>query len=357
MGACTDRRAWTPPARRCGWPTPRPPRPWRSRPRRVRRARRRGDATARAVAERAWGQALRHRGDLDRALTHLQRSLRCAEEAGDAPTAAAAAAHRGVPARRARPRAARPRRARPGGRHARRRRGAAPARWPSAAGSCSTWAATARRSTTTAGAARAARRRRRALGLPGDLATAASPTPSGTSSPRRRRTCAWRSGSREEQSLPWRSGFAQANLAFVLGLRGETGGRVRLLRRRRAAHPRAGRPPRASCWSTAADLLLSVRLVGEAREAAEQAVAEFAREPPRHEAAPRPGWSSPRPPCSTATPRPRCRTPGGRRGSSAASTGRSGPRSPGSWCCARRCPDGCARAADVRAAPRGRRGR
>ena len=56
----------------------------------VRRARRQGDATARAVAERAWGQALRHRGDLDRALTHLQRSLHCAEEAGDAPTAAAA---------------------------------------------------------------------------------------------------------------------------------------------------------------------------------------------------------------------------------------------------------------------------
>lgn len=56
----------------------------------VRRARRQGDAVARAVAEQAWGQALRHRGDLDRALRHLQRSLRFADEAGDAPTAAEA---------------------------------------------------------------------------------------------------------------------------------------------------------------------------------------------------------------------------------------------------------------------------
>ena len=42
------------------------------------------------VAEQAWGQALRHRGAHDHALTHLQRSLRCAEEAGAAPTAVAA---------------------------------------------------------------------------------------------------------------------------------------------------------------------------------------------------------------------------------------------------------------------------
>ena len=46
----------------------------------------------------------------------------------------------------------------------------------------------------------------------------------------------------QEQSLPLEVGFAQANLAFVLGLRGDRG-RVRLLRRRGAAHPRAGRPP------------------------------------------------------------------------------------------------------------------
>ena len=56
----------------------------------VRRARRHGDAVAWAVAEQAWGQALRHRGALDRALAHLQRGVRCAEEAGAAPTAAAA---------------------------------------------------------------------------------------------------------------------------------------------------------------------------------------------------------------------------------------------------------------------------
>ena len=48
----------------------------------VRRARRNNDGVARAVAEQAWGQALRHRGDLDRAVAHLRRAVRCAEEAG-----------------------------------------------------------------------------------------------------------------------------------------------------------------------------------------------------------------------------------------------------------------------------------
>ena len=48
----------------------------------VRRARRSGDGVARAVAEQAWGQALRHRGDLDRAVAHLRRAVRAAEEAG-----------------------------------------------------------------------------------------------------------------------------------------------------------------------------------------------------------------------------------------------------------------------------------
>jgi len=56
----------------------------------VRRARREGDGVACAVAERAWGLALRHNGDLDRALNHLTRAVRCAEEA-DARAVAAEA--------------------------------------------------------------------------------------------------------------------------------------------------------------------------------------------------------------------------------------------------------------------------
>src|SRR5690348_78538 len=48
----------------------------------VRQSRRRGDEVARAVAEQAWGQALRHRGQLERALAHVQRAVRSAEQAG-----------------------------------------------------------------------------------------------------------------------------------------------------------------------------------------------------------------------------------------------------------------------------------
>src|SRR4051812_22103902 len=53
----------------------------------VRRAARAGDRTAQAVAERAWGLALRHRGDVDRALVHLRRAVALALEAGAAEVA------------------------------------------------------------------------------------------------------------------------------------------------------------------------------------------------------------------------------------------------------------------------------
>ena len=79
-----------------------------------------------------------------------------------------------------------------------------------------------------------------------------------------------------EQSLPLEVGFAQANLAFVLGLRGETAAAFAYSdaaeQRIREQDGRLG-----ELLVDRAELLLSVRLVGEAREAAEQAVAEYAR--------------------------------------------------------------------------------
>src|SRR5262249_59942073 len=55
-----------------------------------RQARREGDWAVAAVAERAWGLALRHRGDLDSAIRHLREAVRLGERAG-APEVAAQA--------------------------------------------------------------------------------------------------------------------------------------------------------------------------------------------------------------------------------------------------------------------------
>ncbi|WP_328607710.1 CHAT domain-containing protein [Amycolatopsis sp. NBC_00345] len=48
------------------------------------------DTAAGSVAERAWGHALLHCGEMDDALRHFRRSVRCAERAGSAPLAAEA---------------------------------------------------------------------------------------------------------------------------------------------------------------------------------------------------------------------------------------------------------------------------
>src|SRR5262249_12568022 len=55
-----------------------------------RQARREGAWAVAAVAERAWGLALRHRGDLDSAIRHLREAVRLGERAG-APAVAAQA--------------------------------------------------------------------------------------------------------------------------------------------------------------------------------------------------------------------------------------------------------------------------
>ena len=241
----------------------------------VRRARRHGDAEARAVAEQAWGQALRHRGALDRALTHLQRSLRCAEEAGAAPTAAAARltmafllAERGRPAQaldeldrvlallddphgRARALAQRGGVLLDLGRHGEALdhyrealptlRGAGDAFW-------------VRRVIWNRGLAHAFRHEFAAAEA--DLRQAEQLA--------------------RDQELPLEVGFAHANLAWVLGLRGETAAAFAhsavAERRIREQDGRLG-----ELLVDRAELLLSVRLAGEARETAEQAVAEYAR--------------------------------------------------------------------------------
>jgi CHAT domain-containing protein/tetratricopeptide (TPR) repeat protein len=81
----------------------------------------------------------------------------------------------------------------------------------------------------------------------------------------------------DELGLPLSVGFAQANLAFVLGLRGEVTAALeysmRAEQRIRAHGAQVG-----ELLKDRSELLLSVRLVSEARETAEQAIAEYERE-------------------------------------------------------------------------------
>ena len=242
----------------------------------VRRARRSGDAVACAVAERAWGLALRQRGDLGGAVVHLQRGVRCAEQAGDDPVAAEARltlayslAERGraeqaldevdtaLAALADGPGRARALAQRGGilldlGRHAEaldHYRRAFPAL--RAAGD-TLWIY---RVVCNRGLAHAYRHEFAAAET--DLRHAEQLA--------------------EELGLALAVGFARANLAFVLGLRGETGaafayssaaeGRIR---------EHGGRV--GELLADRGELLLSVRLVGEARATAARAVTEFARE-------------------------------------------------------------------------------
>jgi tetratricopeptide (TPR) repeat protein len=81
----------------------------------------------------------------------------------------------------------------------------------------------------------------------------------------------------EQLALPLAVGFARANLAFVLGRRGEVGAAFAYStaaeQRIREHGGRLG-----ELLVDRGELLLSVRLVADAREVAERAVAEFARE-------------------------------------------------------------------------------
>ncbi|MGY1603702.1 CHAT domain-containing protein [Geodermatophilus sp. SYSU D00815] len=241
----------------------------------ARTAARAGDGVARAVAERAWGLALRHGGDLDRALVHLRRAVAVALGAGAAECAgearvslAYALVERGRPrqaldeidralselsgAAAARARAQRGAILLDLGRHAdalRDYEAALPALQE--AGDL-LWSY---RVVWNRGLARAYRYE--FAGAEEDL--------------RRAEELA------DRLELPLSVGFAQANLAFVLGLRGDVpaalGFSARAEERIRAHGAQLG-----ELLKDRSELLLSVRLVAEARETAERSVAEYERE-------------------------------------------------------------------------------
>jgi tetratricopeptide (TPR) repeat protein len=241
----------------------------------VRRARRSGDGVARAVAEQAWGQALRHRGDLDRALAHLRRAVQCAEEAGapaveaearlslaylladrgraeqalgeldqvlttldDAPSRARALAQRGGVLLDL-------------GRHAEALDHYREALPVLRAAKDTFWI---RRVIWNRGLAHAYRYEFAAAEA--DLRLA-------------ERLAA-------DEGLPLEVGFAQANLAWILGLQGETAAAFAASsaaeQRIRDSDGRLG-----ELLADRAELMMSLRLVTEARSAAEQAVAEYSQ--------------------------------------------------------------------------------
>jgi tetratricopeptide (TPR) repeat protein len=245
----------------------------------ARGARRVSDAVACAVAEHAWGQALRLRGDLDRALTHLQRSVRCAEEAGAGEVAAEARLSLAfVLAERGRAEAA--------------------------LGELDRALSGLGQDPAALGRARALAQRGGVLldlGRHGDALDhyrEALPVlrahgdsfwvnrvvwNRGLAHAYRHEFAAAEADLRqaerlaEELAMPLSVGFARANLAFVLGLRGETAAAFAYS----AAAERTIRDHDGRLGELLADrgeLLLSVRLVTEARETAAQAVEAFARD-------------------------------------------------------------------------------
>ncbi|NYJ07968.1 CHAT domain-containing protein [Petropleomorpha daqingensis] len=241
----------------------------------VRRAERSADGVARAVAERAWGLALRHGGHLDKALVHLRRAVDVALEAG-APEVAGEARMSLAYALVERGRAGQA--LDEIGRALRQLDGVAHARAQTQRGSILLdmgrhaealeeyeaalpvlqeagdllWSY---RVVWNRGLARAYRHE--FLGAEEDL--------------RRAEELA------DRLDLPLSVGFAQANLAFVLGLRGDVPAALdhsaRAEERIRAHGAQLG-----ELLKDRSELLLSVRLVSEARETAEASVAEYERE-------------------------------------------------------------------------------
>ena len=241
----------------------------------VRRARRSGDGVACAVAERAWGLALRQRGDLGGAVIHLQRGVRCAEEAGDDRVAAEtrltlaySLAERGRAEQaldevdRALAVLAGPGRAR-----ALAQRGGILldlGRHTEALDHYRRAFPVLRSAGDTLWVYRVVCNRGLAHAYRHEFAAAEADL-------RQAEQLA------EELGLALAVGFARANLAFVLGLRGETAAAFAYSsaaeRRIREHGGRVG-----ELLADRGELLLSVRLVAEARETSAQAVAEFSRE-------------------------------------------------------------------------------
>jgi CHAT domain-containing protein len=241
----------------------------------VTRAQEAGDLATAAVAERAWGLALRHRGDVDSAITHLRAAIRLATRAGTPDLAAEARmtlafalAERGRPAK------------------------------------ALAEIDLALRDLTGVAGARALTQRGTILlelGRYGEAVAdyrAALPelrdagdllwqyrvlSNRGLANAYRHAFAAAETDLREaerlavELDLPLTVGFARANLAFVMAARGDVPAALDYFDRAEE-QIRAHDAQVGSLLQDRAELLLSVRLVAEARETAGQAVAELERE-------------------------------------------------------------------------------
>ncbi len=234
-----------------------------------------GDVVAHAVAERAWGLALRHAGDLDSAIAHLRRAVRLAlaggvrEVAGEARiTLAFALVERGR-AQLALGQIERALRELSGTAHAR--------------------ALTQRGTILLEVGRHADAQRDYEAALPvltgaGDLLWVYRVVWNrGLARAYRHEFAAAESDLRAAEqlagqlSLPLSVGFAQANIAFVLGLRGDVPAALEYSARAED-RIRAERGQLGELLKDRSELLLSVRLVAEARDTAEQAIAEYQRE-------------------------------------------------------------------------------
>jgi tetratricopeptide (TPR) repeat protein len=241
----------------------------------TRRALRKGDRVSAAVAERAWGLAVRQVGDLDSAIVHLTRAVELGracgarEVAGEARTTLAF-----VLSERGRPRRA----LEEIGRALQELDGVARARALVQQG---TILLEVGRYDDAMGSYRSALPVLRAAG--DRLSTYRLVANRGLAQAYRHAFAGAESDLREaerlagELDLPLSVGFAQANLAFVLGLRGEVTAALEYSTRAEE-RIRAHRAQVGELLKDRSELLLSVRLVTEARETAEQSIAEYERE-------------------------------------------------------------------------------
>ena len=241
----------------------------------TRTALRKGDQVSAAVAERAWGLAVRQFGNLDSAIVHLTRAVRLGgacgahEVVGEARTTLAfALSERG-----------RPRRALEEiGRALQELDGAARARALIQQG---TILLELGRYDEAMASYRTALPVLRAAG--DRLSTYRVVANRGLAQAYRHAFAGAESDLREaerladELDLPLSVGFAQANLAFVLGLRGEVTAALEYSMQAEE-RIRAHRAQVGELLKDRSELLLSVRLVTEARETAEQSIAEYERE-------------------------------------------------------------------------------
>lgn len=238
-------------------------------------ARRKGDRVATAVAERAWGLALRHRGDLDSAIAHLTQAVRigagcgAVDVAGEARmTLAFALSERGRP-RQALEHIDRALRELDGVAHARAltQRGTILlelGRYDEAIGSYRAALPVLRQADDLLWIYRVVSNRGLAHAYRHEFAAAESDLHQAERLA-------------DELMLPLSVGFAQANLAFVLGLRGEVASALEYSTRAEE-RIRAHQAQLGELLKDRSELLLSVRLVPEARETAQQSVEQYERE-------------------------------------------------------------------------------